>query len=297
MIKTGKGFEMKLSDETLEALARVIVIKLSKRDYYSRDLTQTEMLNKLMEFFLDIKEGGHLDVPSEGSYTRKILKEHNGTDFIKKAIEKVLSPTLKYDSVMGGPAYGASNEVEFARVLAPELDRDGYKLVALSKTVLNSHVIGIHYRILDENEFAETPATEENKQVQDIITKAKERFAREDYEGAISSSFNLAETVIKKLLDELNIDYNKNAQFIDIYPKLSKGLNLNPTEENIEGRLEDILKGLKCQVKGLYHLANKASDRHTPEHTPKRQDAKLAMNAAFTLCEYLSDTHKSRQAQ
>lgn len=51
-----------------------------------------------------------------------------------------------------------------------------------------------------------------------------------------------------------------------------------------------ILQGLKSQVSGLYELANKASDRHARRYNPARHHAKLAVNAAFTLCEFLLDS-------
>ncbi len=289
---------MKLSNDSLEVLREVIIKSLNYHSKSSRRLSDEEMTDKLMNFFLDINEGGQLDAPTTGSYARGMLRQHNGTDFIKKAVEKVLAPKLLYPELGGGRGpYGASNEIQFHKMLVPMLDLEDYKLVIVRKTIGNSRIDGIHYRILDENEFAETPAMEENKKVQDIITKAKERFTREDYEGAITSSFNLAETVIKNKLDELGISYKGKPQFVDCYPLLAKELNLNPAGENIESYLQQILQGLESQMKGLYHLGNKAGDRHTPKHPPKRQDAKLAMNAAFTLCEYLSDTHKSRQAQ
>ncbi len=299
---------MKLSDKILKALAKKVLMYITKDNLDivndKNPLVDSKVIHKIMNFFLDMGGEKHLDVPSTEtaiSYTVKMMKECNGTDAIKKIIEKLLTPVIEMRTDMsaifiGHSRYTVTNKTTFAVKLSPYLEEDGYKLVAVREIVKNANEKAFHYRVLDEKEFAETPAMEENKQAQGIITTAKERFAKDDYKGAISSSFHLAETVIKKLLDELNIDYNKNAQFIDIYPLLSKGLNLNPAGENIESRLKPILQGLKSQADGLYHLANKASDRHTPEHPPKRQDAKLAMNAAFTLCEYLFDTHKSRQA-
>ncbi len=298
---------MRLSDKILKALATKVLMYITKDNLDivndKNPLVDSKVIHAIMNFFLDMRDEKHLDLPSTEtaiSYTTEMMRQCNGTDAIKKIIEKLLAPIKKTNPALaawGTTSIIVTNKTNFAVKLGPYLEKDGYKLVAVRETVKNANEKAFHYRVLDENEFAETPAMEENKQVQNIITKAKERFAREDYEGAISSSFNLAETVIKKLLDELNIDYNKNAQFIDIYPKLSKALNLNPAGENIESRLKPILQGLKSQADGLYHLANKASDRHPPKHPPKRQDAKLAMNAAFTLCEYLSDTHKSQQAQ
>lgn len=298
---------MRLSDGVLKALAKKVLMYITgdKLDIVNdkNPLVEPKVIHAIMNFFLDMRDEKHLDLPSTEtaiSYTTEMMRQCNGTDAIKKIIEKLLAPIKKTNAALaawGTTSIIVTNKTNFAVKLGPYLEKDGYKLVAVRETVKNANEKAFHYRVLDENEFTETPAMEENKQAQDIITTAKERFAKDDYKGAISSSFHLAETVIKKLLDDLNIPYKKTAQFIDLYPILSNELNLNPAGENIEGRLKPILQGLKSQAEGLYHLANKASDRHTPEHPPKRQDAKLAMNAAFTLCEYLSDTHKSQQAQ
>ncbi len=284
---------MKLSDETLQVLVNIIYNISCRAHVYN---SSEEIVDRVMTFFSSPLELTGLKVFSPkislNDYIFGVLSEHNKTDIMKKIIEELLNP---YRKSAAEPNIGNKNQI--AGAIQDCFDEDGYGYELIAKREENYGYIFLRYHILDKNEFAETPVIEENNQVQDIITKAKERFTREDYEGAISSSFNLAETVIKKLLDDLNIPYKRTAQFIDLYPILSNELNLNPAGENIEGRLKPILQGLKSQAEGLYHLANKASDRHTPEHPPKRQDAKLAMNAAFTLCEYLSDTHKSRQTQ
>ncbi len=300
---------MRLSDGVLKALAKKVLMYITgdKLDIVNdkNPLVEPKVIHKIMNFFLDMRDEKHLDLPlteTAISYTTEMMRQCNGTDAIKKIIEKLLTPAININTDMAAifsanGQYTVTNKTSFAVKLGPYLEKDGYKLVAVRKIVKGANEPSFHYRVLDEKEFAETPAMEENKEAQGIITTAKERFAKDDYKGAISSSFHLAETVIKKLLDELDISYKGKSQFVDCYPLLAKELNLNPAGENIEGRLKPILQGLKSQAEGLYHLANKASDRHTPEHPPKRQDAKLAMNAAFTLCEYLSDTHKSRQAQ
>ncbi len=287
---------MKLSDNSLEVLREVIIKSLTYHSKSGRGLSDEEITDKLMNFFLDINEGGQLDAPTTGSYARGMLRQHNGTYFIKKAVEKVLAPKLLHPE-LGGRPYDASNEIQFAKMLVPMLDLEGYKLVIVRKIIGHSRINGIYYYVLNEKEFAETPTMEENPPAKNIKEEAEKRFAEENYPATITNCFTLVETVIKDMLDELGIEYKESAQFVVLYPKLTEALNLNPAGENIESHLQKVLQGLKSQVEGLYHLANKASSRHKPEYIPKRQDAKLAMNAAFTLCEYLSDTHKSRQAQ
>ena len=48
--------------------------------------------------------------------------------------------------------------------------------------------------------------------------------------------------------------------------------------------------GLSSIVHGLSEMRNKMSDSHAPTHKPSKLHAKLAINAAFTLCEFLVDS-------
>jgi hypothetical protein len=49
---------------------------------------------------------------------------------------------------------------------------------------------------------------------------------------------------------------------------------------------------------GLYGLANKADDRHVGKYKPARHHAQLAVNIAFTLCEFVrSSYHYQQQKQ
>ena len=43
-------------------------------------------------------------------------------------------------------------------------------------------------------------------------------------------------------------------------------------------------------VSGIYEVSNKASDRHARRYNPAAHHAKLAVNAAFVLCEFLVES-------
>lgn len=81
----------------------------------------------------------------------------------------------------------------------------------------------------------------------------------------------------------------------ELYRAAMDVLNWNPKGESLESYLKTILQGLKNQVSGLYELANKASDRHSRRYNPARHHAKLAVNATFTLCEFLLDSFEYQQ--
>ena len=83
-----------------------------------------------------------------------------------------------------------------------------------------------------------------------------------------------------------------------LYGAVADCLNLSPKEQTLETYLKAILQGIVSQIGGLYELANKASDRHARKYNPAAHHAKLAVNTAFTLCEFvLASYHYQQQKQ
>ncbi len=132
--------------------------------------------------------------------------------------------------------------------------------------------------------------------VRDSIEKARDRLKSGDFSGAISSSYTTVESLIKSLLRHFNIEYSKG-DIKHLYNLISESMNLNPAGHNLESYQRSILQGLKSLITGLYEVANKAGDRHDAIFESDRHHAKLAVNAAFTLCEFLLDSFEYQQRQ
>jgi hypothetical protein len=128
------------------------------------------------------------------------------------------------------------------------------------------------------------------------IEKARAKIELDDHAGAIASAYTLVEGFLKELLRRTGSSFNADEGDIrELYREAMDLLNLNPKGESLESYLKIILQGLKSQVSGFYELANKASDRHVRRYNPARHHAKLAVNAAFTLCEFLLDSFQYQQ--
>lgn len=129
--------------------------------------------------------------------------------------------------------------------------------------------------------------------IDEQIAKAKTKIESEDYAGAIANAHTLVEETLKELLRRLGVSFNENEGDVRaLYKLCATGLNLQPKGESLEGYLKAILEGLQKQVAGLYEVANKGSDRHARRYNPARHHAKLAVNSAFALCEFLLDSHE-----
>lgn len=132
----------------------------------------------------------------------------------------------------------------------------------------------------------------EEASVNEHIKKANQKIEQGDYAGAITNCYTLVECMLKKLLQEMGVDFKQHEGDIrELYKLLSPSMNLNPHGENVESYLKQILGGLKSLISGLFSLSNKGSDRHHRKFTPLAHHSKLAVNATLSLCEFLLDSY------
>jgi hypothetical protein len=132
--------------------------------------------------------------------------------------------------------------------------------------------------------------------IQEHLEKARQKIAGGDPAGAIASAYTLVEEFLKPLLRKTETAFNENEGDIRaLYKLLAQPLRLSPKNECLESYLKAILEGLQRQIGGLFELANKASDRHARKYNPAPHHARLAINVAFTLCEFLLESHEYQQ--
>jgi hypothetical protein len=173
--------------------------------------------------------------------------------------------------------------------LLRRMARDGFQYVdgRFSTNVLNAAVV--HAPTLVQ-------LTEES--IQEHVAKARQKIAGGDAAGAITNAYTLVEVFLKQLLRDTKTPFNENEGNIRVLYKLLEGpLNLSPIGESLEAYLKAILSGLSNQVIGLYEIANKASDRHKRRYNPAPHHARLAVNVAFTLCEFLLESRQYQQSR
>jgi len=136
--------------------------------------------------------------------------------------------------------------------------------------------------------------TEES--IQEHVEKARHKIAHGDAAGAIANAYTLVEEFLKQLLRRTGASFNENEGDIRaLYKAVATPLHLDPKGEALENYLKAILEGLQRQIGGLYEVANKASDRHARKYNPAPHHAKLAVNAAFTLCEFVLESLEYQQ--
>ena len=123
--------------------------------------------------------------------------------------------------------------------------------------------------------------------------KALER-QETDPSGAITIARTLVESVLKFILDEKSINYNRDREELpDLYKKVSKSLKLAP-EEHQEQIFKQILGGVSGVVSGLGSLRNKLGDAHGKNKSalkPKKRHSSLAVNLAGSMAIFLYETY------
>ena len=128
------------------------------------------------------------------------------------------------------------------------------------------------------------------------VDKARHKIESGDHAGAIANSYTLVEGFLKELLRRTGTAFNESEGDIrSLYKLVAAPLNLEPKGDHLERYLKAILEGLQRQIGGLFEVANKASDRHARQYNPAPHHAKLAVNATFTLCEFLLDSYEYQQ--
>ena len=131
--------------------------------------------------------------------------------------------------------------------------------------------------------------TEES--IQEHVEKARQKVANGDSAGAIASAYTLVEGFLKQLLRKTNTAFSESEGDIRVlYKAVCTPLHLDTKGDSLENYLKAILEGLQRQIGGLFEVANKASDRHARRYNPAPHHARLAVNAAFTLCEFLLES-------
>jgi len=75
-----------------------------------------------------------------------------------------------------------------------------------------------------------------------------------------------------------------------LFSRVRKLLNLDPNRQDISDSIKQVMIGLTNIIHGLSTMRNKMSDSHGVTYKPSRHHAKLAVNSAKTLADFLFDT-------
>ena len=232
--------------------------------------------------------------PSRSQYTAECLSSFNDSDELKDIIESVVDPR-DYISPEDISSSETSEEMQLREIvdyLNKFLEYDGYRLKK-DETRNRYEVIRLDGGIVP-NENLDTLSDEF---INDQIKKARGKLAQGDYDGAITNVRSLVEAFQEEIIRRSGAEVPKHdGDLLKLYRKTKQVLNLDPSEQPSD-ILKQILTGFNSIVSGLSGMSNKMGDRHSRTYKPSRHHAKLAINAAFTFCEFLHDSYKYQEGR
>lgn len=238
---------------------------------------------KLVAFFnkMGFREVYGQGFPSRATFAKEKVSELNGKPKLKDAFREMLDPRLWLDVTTGTVEACAVQINEILKYDGYEVVRDGnfYKVRELAGTVIEV-----------ENRFAESEELSELL-IEEQIQKCREKVEVGDYSGAITNARSLVEAVCVKI--EADLDSNalgNDGDLVKLFNRVRKLLNLDPSRQDISESLKQVLSGLSSIINGLAAMRNKMSDAHGVAYKPSRHHAKLAVNSAKTLADFLFDT-------
>lgn len=297
---------MRVSAITIEKLAKIITGDGEGYQYRSGP--------QLVEFFNDFgfSDFYYSGFPSRFSYAKEKLNLLNGKEILLKVIEEALDP-VHYEKEL------ASNDV--AARLNKYLVKDGYRIAQyprprsdMSQDYYTDIEAALYVGDLKDYpaDFFEKYFTVEplgNKVVEiessvklshdfinEQINKTKAKLTQSDFDGAITNARSLVEAFQEEIIRKTGLVVPKyDGDLLKLYKVTKKALNLDPAAKDLSDTLKQILSGLNSLVSGLGGLSNKMADRHARSYKPSRHHAKLAVNVAFTFCEFLLDSFEHQQ--
>lgn len=264
---------MKIDPIALKVFAKLLIGDEQLMPYLSR--------RELSDFFAQI---GHGEAHGQGASSRTIyafetLQEFNGTPKLRAAFERAFDRRRFY-----GHAHPPHVAVER---LNQYLHFDGYKLVQvrdhfkvreLEPNAVAFDTSGLHHHV-------------NRDYIGEQIAKSEKKIAEGDYDGAITNARTLLEAVLLELEKLLSGKDVKNDDDLPVlYKRVQKLLNLDPSRKDISDTIKQVLTGLTSILHGLSSMRNKMGDAHAA-YKPAKHHAKLAVNAAKTLADFLFETY------
>ncbi|MEK7603278.1 MAG: abortive infection family protein [Patescibacteria group bacterium] len=267
---------MTLSERTIEAIRLIINGDEQGPNNAARSIYKRG--TDIQEFFAEFDIS-----PEPGSrwfMTENCLKQLNGTDKIKKVIEKQLHPMnyIGHEGVILGDNIQYLNQF---------LEFDGYKIVMAGKfpKVLS---VGADVQ-LDVATLPKSLGDNLQNWIDAHYRKCQQKIADEDYEGAITNARSMVEQLYIWILKNTEGGYDRKLEgnLGKIGNEVSRRFDMDPELYNTP--LKQLITGMNSMIAGLSGLRNKASDAHGTEHKPGIRHAKLAVNSAITLVSYFSE--------
>jgi hypothetical protein len=132
--------------------------------------------------------------------------------------------------------------------------------------------------------------------INEQIAKCRSKLEQADYNGAITNARSLVEAVCIELIERSEgKEVRSDGNLINLWAKTKKIMNLEIGKTDLPETVTQILGGLDTAVKGFAGLSNNAGDRHANKFKTRLHHAKLAVNLALALSDFLFESADYQQ--
>lgn len=270
-----RQLNLKISNKVTKQLGTLIAGDTSTAPYLSGP--------KLVDFYneCDFDDVYGEGFPSRWKYSTDKIVEANGTNRLKKILEEFVDPRR----------YGGDDDivVKIVTDINSLIRFDGYALIKN----------GNFYKIADtQGNFIqpETLKTVGHEFVAEQIEKCQQKISADDFNGAITNARTLTEAILIHVIETTELNEIKNdGNILNLWTRAKKALKIDLKKDEIPDTVFQILSGLDTALNGLAGLSNNAGDRHANKFNTKRHHAKLSVNLAMTICDFLIDILNDRQ--
>jgi hypothetical protein len=131
------------------------------------------------------------------------------------------------------------------------------------------------------------------------VAKMQKRLEKDDFEGVITLSHSLIETVVRWGIEESGevIDVSDRGDIKKALKRVLVYLNL---DLSVDEPMRKISSGISSVVDGLAMIANVMGDRHGKDgdyYHPRKEHAKLCMNLSHTVSEFIIESCKNKKTK
>lgn len=219
--------------------------------------------------------------PSRWAYSTDKIVASNGTDQLRQILEEFVDPR-RY----GGDEEFVEKLVEHINSL---IKYDGFALLKSGNV----------YKVADiQGNFIkpETSSTIGHEFVAEQIEKCQHKISSDDFNGAITNARTLVEAILIHVIEVIEKQEVKNdGNVLNLWSRAKKALKIDLKKDEVPDFVFQIISGLDTSLNGLAALSNNAGDRHANKFKTKRHHAKLSVNLAMTLSDFLVDVLNERQ--
>jgi hypothetical protein len=224
--------------------------------------------------------------PSRWKYAEERLLPLNGTPALRKLINSIFD-TREWLGKDLKPEIAAEHLNNYLKFDGFELIRDGDHL-KLKET--GAITVQFDTPFPDSEEVNHIFIEEQGR-------KCDKKIEDGDFDGAITNARSLVEAVmleVERQLSAAPLQYD--GDLIKLNKRVQSLLNLDPARKDISEVLRQVLSGLTSVVNGVAGMRNKMSDAHASTFKASKHHAKLAVNSAKTLADFILDTHAHQRA-